>query len=67
MLKENTYSTIIVVLKRLKLHKVFRKSLVVKIKFKTNVKRLEIIPCLQEKNAKLNNNKILTLQYYVLQ
>ena len=31
MLKENTYSTIIVVLKRLKLHKVFRKSLVVKI------------------------------------
>ena len=32
-------------------------SLIVKTQFKTSVKRLEIIPGLKEKNAKLNNNK----------
>ena len=56
MLKENTYSTIIVALKGLKLHKVFRKSLVVKIQFKTSVKRLEIIPSGEKRKIKLQKN-----------
>ena len=66
MLKQNTYSTIIVVLSQLKLpyemvHKGCRNVYFICCQniVKTSVKRLEIIPFLKEKNAKLNNNKIL--------
>ena len=67
MLKQNTQSTIIVVLSQLKLpyemvHKGCRNLYFICCQniVKTSVKRLEIIPFLKEKNAKLNNNKILT-------